>query len=206
VLGVELGRAQRDPLLGCRTGEIILGQIGPIVRPRVVGAQHRDPAGVALAPQHLGRGISPGTTADDNDRLRPRIRTCRPSGGLKLFPDINRPLVLLDPPARDRIERWRMQRLPAAQAEAGVVPWAADGVGDEDPLGERTVIMGTLRPDGEQRAAVAREHHRFARDLPQDHAALGKIRDGDPLGKVGSNEFCVLLAHDCLPMPAKLPP
>src|SRR5271169_5541400 len=47
-LGVELGGAQRDPLLGCRAGEVILGQIGPIVRPRVVGAQHRDPAGTAL--------------------------------------------------------------------------------------------------------------------------------------------------------------
>jgi len=85
------------------------------------------------------------------------------------------------------------------------VPWAADGIGDEDPLGERTVIMGTLRADGEQRAAVAREQHRFARDLPQDHAALGEVRDGNPLGKVGSSEFCILLAHGCLLLPAKTP-
>ena len=68
---------------------------------------------------------------------------------------------------------------------------------------ERTVIMGTLRPDGEQRAAVAREQHRFARDVSQDHAAFGEVRNGNPLGKIGSSEFCVLSAHDCLLMPAK---
>src|SRR5271169_389837 len=141
-LGEELGRAQRYPFLRGVSCEIVLGQIGPIVRPRVVGAQHRDRAGVAFAPQHLGCGIYRGTTADDNDRPRPGLcgRPRRPPGGLELFTDINRPLVLLDSPARNRIERWRTQRLPAAQPEAGVAPWAADGVGDEAPLGERTVI------------------------------------------------------------------
>jgi hypothetical protein len=66
--------------------------------------------------------------------------------------------------------------------------------------------MGALRADREQRPATAREQYRFARDLPQDHATLGEIRDGDPLGKVGSSEFCILFAHDCLLLCEKTPP
>jgi hypothetical protein len=85
------------------------------------------------------------------------------------------------------------------------VPWAADGIRDEYTLSKRTVVMGTLRPDREQRAAVAREQHRFTRDLPQDHVALSEIRNRDPLGKVRSSEFCILVAHDCLLLPAKAP-
>jgi len=93
--------------------------------------------------------------------------------------------MLLDFPTRDRVQRRRAQRLTAAQAKAGVVPRAADGVGDEHPLGQRAVVMAALRPDCEQRSTAAREQHRFAPDLPQDHAAVGEIRVGDPLGKVG---------------------
>ena len=47
---VELGRAQRYPFLGRIAGEIILGQIGPVARRRVIIAQHRDRAGIALMP------------------------------------------------------------------------------------------------------------------------------------------------------------
>ena len=134
-------------------------------------------------------------------RGRPR----RSPGELELFTHIDFPVALIDPPTRDRVERRRTQRLPAAQAEAGVVPRAADGIADKDPIGERTVIMGTLRADGEQRAAVAREQHRFTRDLPQDHVALSEVRNRDPLGKVRSREFCILVAHDCLLLPPKAP-
>jgi hypothetical protein len=126
--------------------------------------------------------------------------------GLELFSDIDCPIALLDPPARNRIEGRRAQRLAGAQAEAGVVPRAADGTGDECPLGEWTVVMGAFRPDREQRPAAARQQNRFARDVPQDHAALGEVSNGDPLGKVGSSEFCILFAQDCLLLCEKTPP
>jgi len=73
VIRVKLGRAQRYPFLGCVAGEIVLRQIGPIVRPVIVRAQHRDRAGIALMPQHLDRGVSRGAAADDDDRFGRRL-------------------------------------------------------------------------------------------------------------------------------------
>src|SRR6266481_4525028 len=88
---VEIGRAQRYPLLRRVAGQVVLRQIGSIIRSRVIGAQHRDRAGIALAPQHLGRGVSRRTAAEDDDRLRSsawcRLRSplCR----FELFTDID---------------------------------------------------------------------------------------------------------------------
>ena len=58
--------------------------------------------------------------------------------------------------------------------------------------------MGALRADREQRSTGSRQHHGLARDVPQDHTALAKISERDPLGKVGAIEFLLLFAHRCL--------
>src|SRR4029077_7370001 len=125
---------------------------------------------------------------------RLRSPLCR----FELFTDIDFSVLLLDPPARDWVQRRGAQRLSGAQAEAGVVPRATDGIRHQHPLGERAVVMGALRADREQRSPGAREHYGLARDVPQDHAALAKISERDPLGKVGTLEFLLLLAHRCL--------
>src|SRR5262245_38290374 len=46
VLDIELLGTQRYPFFGCVPGEIVLGQIGPIVGSRIVGAQQHDRADV----------------------------------------------------------------------------------------------------------------------------------------------------------------
>ena len=58
LLAVEIGRAQRYPFLGRVAGKVVLRQIGSIIRSRVIGAQHRHRAGIAVTPQHLGRSVS----------------------------------------------------------------------------------------------------------------------------------------------------
>src|SRR5574341_1293991 len=65
--------------------------------------------------------------------------------------------LALDAPARERIEGGRPHRLARAQAEAGMVPGAADGVADHEALGERAVIVGAERADGEQLLAAPRQ-------------------------------------------------
>ena len=67
IVGIELGVAQRQPVFRRAAGEIILGQIWPIDRRRVVAAQHDEIALVFLPPQHLGRGESSRAAADDHD-------------------------------------------------------------------------------------------------------------------------------------------
>jgi hypothetical protein len=110
-------------------------------------------------PQHL-RGGFPGRPAADNDdglwhRLpcRPRSARCR----LDLFPNIDRPVPQLDTPARNRVQRRCAQRFPGTQAETCVVPGAANGVPGEDPLSERTVVVGAFGADREQLVPAARE-------------------------------------------------
>ena len=76
-----------------------------------------------------------------------------------------------------------------------MVPGAADGVLDEDPLSERTVVVGALGADREQLVTAARQQHRFARTVSQDHAAFGDIRQRHSLGKIGSVELLLVFAH-----------
>ena len=200
MLAVEIGRPQRNPFLGRVAGQVVLGQIGSIIWSRVIGAQHRDRAGVALAPQHLGRSVSCRTAADDNDRIRPGT-CCRPRPAFrrfKLVADIDFSVLLVDTPARDRVQRRGAQCRSGAQAEAGMVPGATDGIRHQHPLGEGAVVMGALRANCEERPASSRQHHGLARGLPQDHPALGEILERDPPGKVGSFEFLLLFAHRCL--------
>jgi hypothetical protein len=89
------------------------------------------------------------------------------------------------------------QCLSGAEAEKRVVPWATDGIRYQHPLGERTVVMGALRADREERSTASCQHHRPACDLPQDHSAFGEILERDSAGKVGS-QFLFMLAHRCL--------
>ena len=114
-------------------------------------------------------------------------------------------VALLDLPTRDRVECRSPQRLTGAQAEAGVVPWAADRIRHEHPLGQRTMVMAALGADREHRPTAACQQHRFPRDLAQDHAAFGKICAGNPHSKVRSAELGVLVARDWLPLHAKSP-
>ena len=85
VLGIEFGRAQWDPFLGRGAGEIVFRQVRAVIGRRVVGTDDRDLTTEALAAQHLGRGISCRTAADDDDPLgrlggRPRLRRHAPLG------------------------------------------------------------------------------------------------------------------------------
>jgi hypothetical protein len=56
-----------------------------------------------------------------------------------------------------------------------VVPRAAHRVPDEEPLGERPVIVGAVRPHGEQ-PLPAGEEDVFAVHLAEHHAVLGSLR------------------------------
>ena len=79
VLGIELVRPQRQPILRRAAGEIVLRQVGPVDRRRGVAAQHDDAAAEAAPPQHLGRRKARRPAADDDDPSR-RIRVSRGRG------------------------------------------------------------------------------------------------------------------------------
>ena len=70
VFRIEAIRAKRKPILGRVAGEIILGEIRPIDRRRIVAAQHDDLAVILLPPEPFGRGEARRAAADDHDPFR----------------------------------------------------------------------------------------------------------------------------------------
>ena len=157
---VELARPQRHPVFRRVSGEIVLRAVGPVVRRRIVGGEERHRAGKSLPPQHFGGGKSGSPAAHDHHPLGLRARTfgCRaPAGGLDLLPHEQHAVALFHAPAGHRVERGRGERLARAQAEASVVPRAAHGVADDQPLGERTAVVRAGRADREKFVAAARE-------------------------------------------------
>src|SRR3954468_20173031 len=73
VLVIEAGRANWDPLLGRIAGEIVLGEIGPVVGGALVVIYNDNLAVEGTASQHLGRRGSGGTRSDDYDFTQRRL-------------------------------------------------------------------------------------------------------------------------------------
>ena len=67
-LGVQLRRPQRNPLVLCFAGQVVLGQVRTIHGRIVIGADDRHRVLVALTSQHVGRGQTGGATSDDHNR------------------------------------------------------------------------------------------------------------------------------------------
>ena len=83
----------------------------------------------AFAAQALGGGEAGGAAADDDEMpgVGPVASAARRGLG-QLLADEDRVAVALHPPDRDRVEGRGAERLAGPEAEAGMVPGAADGV------------------------------------------------------------------------------
>ena len=135
-------------------------------------------AAVALAPQHLGCRVARRAAADDDDRPR-RRRGCRALLRrllLRLLAHEDLAVGLLDLPARDRVQRRGSQRFARAQAEARVVPGAAHRVIDQQPFGERAVVVRADGADGEDLCPAPRQQHGFPVGVAEQHGAVGEAR------------------------------
>src|SRR5262249_18421386 len=195
MLCVELRRAKRNPVLGRATGQIILRQVGAIVRNGWIGADQEQRTGITLSPKHLGRGISRRSSASDHHpagelpgKLRPRLGC-----GLSRYKYF---LVLLfDIETIYRIERRRAYRLANPQAKAGVMPWASHRVVDYEPFRPRPAVMGALRPNGKQLTACSRNEHRLALKVTLNHLTIFHGSRGDPLRQVRAGRLSRLRSH-----------
>ena len=191
MLSIELGRSQRIRFRGRRAREIALREIRTVARSRRIGAQHRDATGISLAPQHFGRGVAGGATADDHDRLRhpgaSRTVVAVPRRA-SFSPTYDAPVPLLDAPAGDRVERRSAQGLAGAQAEARVMPGTTNRIADQQPVRERGAVVRAEGTDREQFLPAPRENHRLAAHVPGEHPAVADVRDWDARGEVRPRE------------------
>ena len=107
VLGIEAVGTQRHPILRRGAREVVLGEVWPINRGRIVIAQHDNASLVLRTPQSLGRR-EPGCPAANDDDLLRRA----PGGAARTFGSnaarCSRtkilPPCLLDRPARERAQ------------------------------------------------------------------------------------------------------
>ena len=203
IVGIEALVAQRQPFFRRAAGEIVLRQVRPVDRRRVVAAQHDDAALVFLPAQHLGRGESRRAPADDHNLLwliwlvplcaRLPLRL----SALLAHDDLS--VALFDRPRIDRTERWRAQGLASAKIEAGVMPWTPNRVADNEPLRQRAVIVGALSADSEHVCAAAHKQHRFISHVADQLAAIRKFGGGDSERQIGTGWLRLIFSHFVLP-------
>ena len=91
----------------------------------------------------------------------------------------------LDAPAGNRIQRGGTQRFAGSQAETGVVPWAPNGVADDQTFDERAVIVRAVGAKGKDRIARSNEQHVFFIDAAQDLPSIRKVLNGESAPEVG---------------------
>ncbi len=198
VLGIEAVRAQRHPILGRLAGEIVLGEIRPVDRGRSIIAQHDDAALVFPTTQHLGGCEAGRPAAKDHD---PPRQPCRRFAApwlrhLFLMSHEDFSLALLDHPTRKRVECRRVQGLPGAQIKAGVVPGAPHRIVDNEPLDERSMIMGAGRAEGEDVSPTTHQQDILVADMADELASVGKRGERNSLRQIGAAWLRRVLSHD----------
>jgi hypothetical protein len=198
-LRIKAVRTQRQPILRRAAGEIVLRQVGTVDRCCGFAAQHDDAAAELLPPQHLRRGESRRTPADDDDcsgrieeALAARLRL------VALLPDHDAIALLLDLPHRKRAQRRRARRFPGAQIEAGVMPGTADAVADHKAFRQRPMVVTAMGVDGENLGSRAHQQNILVTDVPEQGPA-GERAWRDALGEIGAGGCGLLISHDDLP-------
>src|SRR5262249_47713572 len=115
-------------------------------------------------------------------------------------------VALLNLPAGNRAQCGGMQRFAGSQAEAGVVPRTAHRVVNQEPLRERSAIVGTGGADRENLTATAGEQHGLLTDMSQQHVAVGERVDRDSLRQIGAGRTGLFSSHRKSPEWTILPP
>jgi hypothetical protein len=140
-----------------------------------------------LATQDIRGGEARGASPDDDDGRRHGTRRwpCRSGRPGPSFSDVGQIADSLYAPTLNRIERWGTHRLAGGQAEAGVVPWAPDGVADDKPVDQRAMIVRAVWTNGKHRIARSNEQHLFLIDPPKDLPAVRKIPDRESASEIG---------------------
>ena len=177
LLGEELGRHERQPLLRCLTGEEILREIRPVDGRRGFRADESHGTAVAFPSQGHRRHETRRSGTHDDDRVG-RRRRCAPRDRVRLLrPDAHAVAFANHAPRRHRIQGGGPERFARPAAEAGVMPRASDGVADDQSLREGSAVVRAGRAGGEDFLAAAPEDHGILADAAGEDSPVGNRRD-----------------------------
>ena len=183
LLVVVLARVQRQPLGGSVPGQVILREIGLVVRQLGLPADHHDAATVALGAKRVG-GKRAGRAHADDDHGFGTLRRRRGRSGLELPADKVPVVAPLHLPPRQRRQRRRTQDRTGAEVETGMVPGAADRPVHERPLGQRSTVMRARSRDRVHVVADARQEDLILAEVTGDHLAVAEVIDENAVAQV----------------------
>ncbi len=188
MIGVELGAAQREPVLGGGAGEEVLGQVGAI--DRRLFADQRDGVGVAEAAQRLGGSGPGGAGTDDHYRLRVGRRLAIGDRRLDRSLDGDLAVALGGAVHRNRVEGGRPHRLPGGDIEHGVVPGTVQPLAVAQAFAQRPAVVGAAAADGADTVGCPYHHYRLAVEMAHERHVAADGLGGDGLGgEIGAGKF-----------------
>jgi hypothetical protein len=92
-----------------------------------------------------------------------------------------------------------VQRFSRAQVEAGMVPGAADGIADHEPVRQWAVVVRALRPDREYLISAADEQDGLAAGMAGELAAIGEVSQCNTLSEIRAAQLGCSFGHPFLP-------
>src|ERR1700678_47813 len=76
-----------------------------------------------------------------------------------------------------------------------MMPRTANGAVDEQPLDERTVVVGAMRPDRKHLQAAAHQQNLLVTDMTNELATGGQLARNNALRQIGAHELRLILCH-----------
>lgn len=182
MLAEELLRAKRHPLGLGMTVQVVLTEVGPIVRRAIFTRNHHDAAAESFFAQRLGGSITGRTRADD-DKL-PRIRShVAPrhiwrASILCLFRNAQEDLLTFNAHVvtDQAVKRRRFFEIAVDDIENCVVPGANETSAAERSFGEWGSVVGACRANCMEVIADSRQQNAPVSDSDFFHFAVAQVR------------------------------
>src|SRR5204862_193830 len=96
---------------------------------------------------------------------------------------------------RQIVQRRSARRSTVVELEAGVMPWAAERLADENAFVERSPVMGALPADGKPVRLDVRENDWLSKGVTAYELTRHDAADLDSLGEIGSGQLIGLFGH-----------
>ena len=128
---------------------------------------------IARAAQRQRCGDASRAGADDDDRFRLHVCGVRCiARARQLSPHENAPVLLIDLPAIEWIERRSAFYRARFKVEAGVVPWTANGSVDQQAVDEVAMVVSAQRSNRKVLVAALDDEDLLGADTADEPGAL----------------------------------
>ncbi|OPZ41585.1 MAG: hypothetical protein BWY94_02379 [Actinobacteria bacterium ADurb.BinA094] len=184
---VERVGVQGHPLRLESAGQIILAEVGAVVRPAVLGADQDDPALVARLTQGRHGGDRRGAAADHGEQASVGVRVggrhlrrALPPGVVRHL-DVDVAVLDADGELRQRRERRRLDEIAVEGVEDGLVPRAQHVVVVQEPLRQGCAVVWAEGGEGPVLAAGAEQQQLALARLHLRHLSVRQLITRDSI-------------------------